>query len=115
MDQKYRDESNSLHHRGNGHAHNQRSQWDHWDGWNPNPCIDTSRNYNDWNRSNHTGILKQHSQELHNFGSSPSINKETSLDNHNRYDYGLDTSIYRRFDEEDLNSNNFHRYFIRIS
>jgi hypothetical protein len=46
MDQNYRDEANSMHHRGNGHVHNQRSQWDHWDGWNPNPCIDTSRNYN---------------------------------------------------------------------
>merc|ERR1719233_853478 len=80
---KYRQETSSGYYRGNGHAHHQRSQWDHWDGWNANPNMDTSsRSYNDWNRS--SGILKQHSQELHNFGSNGSITKETSLDNYNR-------------------------------
>ena len=109
MDQNYRDETR-VHH-GNGQVQNSRSQWDHWDGWNPNPCIDTSRNYTDWNRSNHTGILKQHTQELHNFGSSASINNDAHLDNHNRYEYGMDSSRYRRITEEESSSNNIHRYF----
>ena len=95
----------------NGQAtHGTQAAWANYH----DPCMDTSRNYNDWSRSNHTGILKQHSQELQNFGSSTSINNLTNLDNHNRYDYGMDSSRYRRFTDEDSSSSNVHRYFESI-
>ena len=82
MDQKYKDEF--MYRQRNGHSNNLRSQWDNWEGWNANAFMDTGRNFNEWGQSNRCGIRKQHSQELQNLGSSASISKQHSMENHNR-------------------------------
>ena len=112
MDQNYREEANAAYYRGSGHGLTSRSQWDNWDGWNPNPCIDTGRNYDEWGQPNHHGILKQHSQDLQHFGSNGSIGNEMTMENNNRY------QLAREFSKavvEELNSNFDARYYTNFT